>query len=382
GIVAAPPTALPEDNAGVRPRDYRYVWLRDAAITMSCLLRAGYRDEARAWRTWLLHAVAGDPENLQIMYGIAGERELPENELDWLTGYEASLPVRTGNGAAGQRQLDVYGEVIEALHLAANLGLERDETSNHLLVKLVQSVEAHWREPDRGIWEVRGPDRHFVHSKVMAWVAVDRTIKLIEGGHADGPVNQWRRLRDTIHQDVCANGFDPDRNTFTQSYDGQELDAALLLIPQVGFLPADDKRVIGTVEAVQKELSTSDGFLLRYPTEGPNTGVDGLPGDEGAFLVCSFWLADALAMIGRDEEARVLFERLLTLRSDLGLLAEEWDPQQRRQVGNYPQAFSHIGIVDAALALEHRTAQRELPRGGDPRCTVTSQPASGVCCPG
>ncbi|MER0477277.1 glycoside hydrolase family 15 protein [Streptomyces sp. Edi2] len=367
GIVAAPTTSLPEDLGGVRNWDYRYVWLRDAAITMSSLLRAGYRDEARAWRTWLLHAVAGDPENLQIMYGIAGERELPETMLNWLVGYENSRPVRTGNEAAGQRQLDVYGEVIEALYLAAQLGLERDETSNHLLVKLVQSVDAHWREPDKGIWEVRGPDRHFVHSKVMAWVAVDRTIKLIESGHADGPVDQLKVLRATIHQDVCAHGFDRERNTFTQSYGSRELDAALLLIPQVGFLPADDPRVIGTIEAIQRELSTPDGFLVRYPTDGPHTGVDGLPGDEGAFLVCSFWLADALAMIGRDDEAQDLFERLLDLRSDLGLLAEEWDPHRRRQVGNYPQAFSHIGIVDVALALEQGSARRACVPGGAAR---------------
>ncbi|MFE1973355.1 glycoside hydrolase family 15 protein [Streptomyces hygroscopicus] len=367
GIVAAATTSLPEDLGGVRNWDYRYVWLRDAAITMSCLLRAGYRDEARAWRDWLLRAVAGDPENLQIMYGIAGEREIPETTLPWLAGYENSTPVRIGNDAANQRQLDVYGEVIEALLLAAHLGLERDETSNTLLFKLVQSVEAHWHEPDKGIWEVRGPDRHFVHSKVMAWVAVDCAIKLIEGGHADGPVDRWKVLRDTIHQDVCENGYDPERNTFTQSYGSQELDAALLLIPQIGFLPADDERVIGTIEAIQRELSTPDGFLRRYPTDGDSAGSDGLEGHEGAFLVCAFWLVDDLAMIGRADEARNLFERLLALRNDVGLLAEEWDPHQRRQVGNYPQAYSHIGIVDAALSLQspaqrHPLALRSMQR--------------------
>ncbi|MFI2429154.1 glycoside hydrolase family 15 protein [Streptomyces sp. NPDC018955] len=367
GIAAAATTSLPEEIGGVRNWDYRYVWLRDAAITMSCLLRAGYRDEARAWRDWLLRAVAGDPENLQIMYGIAGEREMPETTLPWLTGYENSAPVRIGNGAAGQRQLDVYGEVIESLLLAAHLGLERDETSNTLLIKLVQFVEANWREPDKGIWESRGPDRHFVHSKVMAWVAVDCAVKLIEGGHADGPVDHWRALRDTIHQDVCENGYDSGRNTFTQFYGSRELDAALLLIPQVGFLPADDERVIGTVEAIQRELSTPDGFLLRYPTEGISTGNDGLTGDEGAFLVCAFWLADDLAMIGRIDEARDLFERLLALRNDVGLLAEEWDPHQQRQVGNYPQAYSHIGIVDAALSLESSVQRRPLAFRSVPR---------------
>ncbi|WP_207312852.1 glycoside hydrolase family 15 protein [Streptomyces nodosus] len=367
GIVAAATTSLPEDIGGVRNWDYRYVWLRDAAITMSCLLRAGYRDEARAWRDWLLRAVAGDPENLQIMYGIAGEREMPETTLSWLTGYENSTPVRIGNGAANQRQLDVYGEVIEALLLAAHLGLERDEPSNTLLIELVQFVEANWREPDKGIWESRGPDRHFVHSKVMAWVAVDCAIKLIEGGHAEGPLDHWRLLRDTIHQDVCENGYDPDRNTFTQFYGSWELDAALLLIPQVGFLPADDERVIGTVEAIQRELSTPDGFLRRYPTEGDNVGNDGLAGDEGAFLVCAFWLADDLAMIGRVDEARDLFERLLALRNDVGLLAEEWDSHQQRQVGNYPQAYSHIGIVDAALSLENPIQRRPLAIVSTPR---------------
>ncbi|MFF9458934.1 glycoside hydrolase family 15 protein [Streptomyces flaveolus] len=367
GIAAAATTSLPEEIGGIRNWDYRYVWLRDAAITMSCLLRAGYRDEARAWRNWLLRAVAGDPENLQIMYGIAGEREMPETTLPWLTGYENSAPVRIGNGAAGQRQLDVYGEVIESLLLAAHLGLERDETSNTLLIKLVQFVEANWQEPDKGIWESRGPDRHFVHSKVMAWVAVDCAVKLVEGGHADGPVDHWRVLRDTIHQAVCENGYDPGRNTFTQFYGSRELDAALLLIPQVGFLPADDERVIGTVEAIQRELSTPDGFLLRYPTEGSSTGNDGLAGDEGAFLVCAFWLADDLAMIGRIDEARDLFERLLALRNDVGLLAEEWDPHQQRQVGNYPQAYSHIGIVDAALSLESPVQRRPLAFRSVPR---------------
>ncbi|MGD3109402.1 glycoside hydrolase family 15 protein [Streptomyces sp. YGL11-2] len=351
GIVAAPTTSLPECIGGVRNWDYRFTWLRDAAITLSSLLRTGYREEARAWREWLLRAVAGDPENLQIMYGIAGERELGENELNWLPGYEDSRPVRVGNGAAGQLQLDVYGEVIDALHVACASGLAPDDQAVSLQLKLIAWVEKHWDEPDEGIWEVRGPRRHFVHSKVMTWVAVDRTVKLIESGDVDGPLERWKDLRETIHRDVCEHGYDKERNTFTQSYGSQELDASLLLIPQVGFLPPDDKRVIGTIEAIQRELGTEDGFILRYPTAGDDAGVDGLEGDEGAFLACSFWLADDLAVIGRVEEARQLFEKLLSLRNDLGLLAEEWDPRAQRQVGNFPQAFSHIGLIEAALKL-------------------------------
>jgi GH15 family glucan-1,4-alpha-glucosidase len=351
GIVAAPTTSLPEEIGGVRNWDYRYTWLRDAAITLSSLLRTGYREEARAWREWLLRAVAGDPENLQIMYGIAGERELGEAELDWLPGYENSTPVRVGNGAAHQLQLDVYGEVTEALHLAHMTGLARNDYASLLQLKLIQYLENHWDEPDEGIWEVRGPRRHFVHSKVMAWVAVDRTIKLLESGEADGPLEKWRELRDDIHRDVCERGYDAERNTFTQSYGSKELDASLLLIPQMGFLPPDDKRVIGTIEAIQRELSTTDGFILRYPTDGDSAGLDGLPGDEGAFLACSFWMADDLAMIGRVDEARKLFEKLLALRNDLGLLAEEWDPRLQRQVGNFPQAFSHVPLIDTALRL-------------------------------
>ncbi|MFF4244963.1 glycoside hydrolase family 15 protein [Streptomyces sp. NPDC001822] len=351
GIVAAPTTSLPEDIGGSRNWDYRYTWLRDAAITLSSLLRTGYREEARAWREWLLRAVAGDPENLQIMYGIAGERELGEAELDWLPGYENSGPVRVGNGAANQLQLDVYGEVTEALHLAHMTGLTRNDYAMGLQLKLIEYLEKHWEEPDEGIWEVRGPRRHFVHSKVMAWVAVDRTIKLVESGDAEGPLERWHQLRDDIHRDVCERGYDPERNTFTQSYGSKELDASLLLIPQMGFLPPDDKRVIGTIEAIQRELSTEDGFVLRYPTDGDEAGVDGLEGDEGAFLACSFWLADDLAMIGRVDEARRLFEKLLSLRNDLGLLAEEWDSRLQRQVGNFPQAFSHVPLIDTALRL-------------------------------
>jgi len=351
GIVAAPTTSLPEDIGGVRNWDYRFTWLRDAAITLSSLLRTGYRDEAGAWREWLLRAVAGDPENLQIMYGIAGERELTEATLDWLPGYEDSTPVRIGNGAAAQLQLDVYGEVVEALHLGHMTGLVRNDHAHVLQLRLISYLEQHWRQPDEGIWEIRGPRRHFVHSKVMAWVAVDRTIRMIEDTPHEGPLDRWRELRDAIHDDVCERGYDKERNTFTQSYGSRELDASLLLIPQMGFLPPDDKRVIGTIEAIQRELLTPDGFVRRYPTSGDSEGVDGLPGDEGAFLACSFWLADDLAMIGRIDEARDLFARLLAIRNDVGLLAEEWDPKLKRQVGNFPQAFSHVPLIDTALRL-------------------------------
>ncbi|GAA1988109.1 glycoside hydrolase family 15 protein [Kitasatospora viridis] len=368
GIVAAPTTSLPEDIGGERNWDYRYTWLRDAAITLSSLLRTGYREEARAWREWLLRAVAGDPENLQIMYSITGQRELNESVLDWLPGYEGSSPVRVGNGAAGQLQLDVYGEVVEALYLAQMTGLSRSDHAHLLQLRLISYLEEHWKAPDEGIWEVRGPRRHFVHSKVMAWVAVDRTIKLIEQTETEGPLERWRALRDEIHADVCEKGYDPERNTFTQYYGGRELDASLLLIPQVGFLPPDDKRVIGTIEAIQRELSTEDGFVLRYPTHDEVQGhttknVDGLSGHEGAFLACSFWLADDLAMIGRVAEARDLFERLLALRNDLGLLAEEWDPRLKRQVGNFPQAFSHVPLIDTALRLTACGAAYLAPQG-------------------
>ncbi|MCJ0872530.1 glycoside hydrolase family 15 protein [Streptomyces sp. AP-93] len=351
GIVAAPTTSLPEEIGGSRNWDYRYTWLRDAAITLSTLLRTGYREEARDWCAWLLRAVAGDPENLQIMYGIAGERSLGETELDWLPGYENSAPVRVGNGAAHQLQLDVYGELAMALHAARQAGLAASETAAHLQIKLCAYLETIWERPDEGIWEIRGPRRHFVHSKVMAWAAVDRTILLVESGGATvepGVLERWRTLRDTIHHQVCTSGYDPVRNTFTQSYGSTVLDASLLLIPQTGFLPSDDPRVIGTIEAVQRDLCTPDGLLLRYPTAGTAPGRDGLQGDEGAFLACSFWLVDALLMLDRTDEAHLLLEKLLALRSDVGLLAEEWDSTTQRQVGNFPQAFSHVALCDSA----------------------------------
>ncbi|MDX3694824.1 glycoside hydrolase family 15 protein [Streptomyces europaeiscabiei] len=361
GIVAAPTTSLPEEVGGVRNWDYRFCWLRDSAITLNALLRTGYRGEARAWRNWLLKAVAGDPDELQIMYSILGERDLTERELPWLPGFEDSAPVRVGNGAAHQLQLDVYGEVCEALFVAHESGLAPCGDTAALQLRLVTHLKDQWNQPDEGIWEVRGPRQHFVHSKVMAWVAVDRTIKLIQAGVMPSvELDELLELRDAIHHDVCTKGYDRNRNTFTQSYGSDELDASLLLIPRVGFLPPDDPRVIGTVDAVRRELSTPQGFVQRYPTEGAQEGLDGLPGDEGTFLICSFWMVDALALTERLDQARDLFERLLTLCNDLGLLAEEYDPVAGQQLGNFPQAFSHIGLVDSAILL-HQLERAKAP---------------------
>ncbi|MFC8510590.1 glycoside hydrolase family 15 protein [Streptomyces sp. NPDC057411] len=349
GIVAAPTTSLPEELGGVRNWDYRACWLRDSSLTLGALLSAGYVEEAAAWRDWLLRAVAGDPADLQIMYGPAGERRLPETVLPWLRGYAESAPVRTGNAAVEQFQLDVYGEVMDSLSRARDAGIPPERHAWNLQLSLLGFLESTWREPDEGLWEVRGPRRHFVHSKVMAWVAADRAVRTLEEDPSlPGDPARWRALRDEIHAEVCAKGYDPERNTFTQAYGSRELDAATLLIPQVGFLPPDDPRVTGTIDAVRAELGQG-GFLRRYSTEG--VSVDGLPGQEGTFLVCSFWLADALRLTGRTEEARALFERLVGLCSDVGLLAEEYDPVTGRQLGNFPQAFSHIGLVGTALAL-------------------------------
>jgi GH15 family glucan-1,4-alpha-glucosidase len=349
GIVAAATTSLPEEPGGVRNWDYRHCWLRDSTLTLGALLAAGYTDEAEAWRDWLLRAVAGSPADLQIMYGLAGERRLPESELPWLSGFEGSTPVRIGNDAVNQLQLDVYGEVMDTLSLARAAGMPAERQMWQLQRALLDFLRTAWRRPDEGLWEVRGGRRQFVHSKVMAWVAADRAVRTLEdepelGGDLDG----WRALRDEIHREVCEKGYDPERNTFTQYYGSRELDAALLFIPRVGFLPADDPRVTGTIDAVQREL-TRDGLVQRYSTSGST--VDGLPGDEGTFLVCSFWLADALHQVGRTKEARDLFERLVGLANDVGLLAEEYDPVAGRQLGNFPQAFSHIGLVHTALAL-------------------------------
>ncbi|MFD0142008.1 MULTISPECIES: glycoside hydrolase family 15 protein [unclassified Streptomyces] len=349
GIVAAPTTSLPEELGGVRNWDYRSCWLRDSTLTLGALLSAGYVDEAAAWRDWLLRAVAGDPADLQIMYGPGGERRLPETTLPWLSGYADSAPVRIGNAAVDQFQLDVYGEVMDSLSMAREAGIPPVRHAWNLQLSLLGFLESTWRDPDEGLWEVRGPRRHFVHSKVMAWVAADRAVRTLEDDPSlRGDPARWRAMRDEIHADVCAKGYDPERNTFTQSYGSRELDAATLLIPRVGFLPSDDPRVVGTVDAVRKEL-THGGFVRRYSTSGAS--VDGLPGGEGTFLVCSFWMADALRMTGREREARELFERLVELCNDVGLLAEEYDPVARRQLGNFPQAFSHIGLVGTALAL-------------------------------
>ncbi|GAA1719519.1 glycoside hydrolase family 15 protein [Streptomyces yatensis] len=351
GIVAAPTTSLPEQLGGVRNWDYRYCWLRDSTLTLNALLRAGYHEEAAAWRDWLLRAIAGDPAELQIMYGLRGERRLHEHELPWLEGYERSTPVRVGNGAVGQRQLDVYGEVLDTLHLARAAGLPAEPHAWKIQTALMDFLESAWRDPDEGLWEVRGPRRHFVHSKVMAWVAADRAVRAMEAApELSGDVNRWRAMRDAVHREVCEKGYDPERSTFTQSYGSSELDAAALLIPRVGFLPATDPRVIGTIDAVRRELS-ADGLIRRYTAVDR---VDGLPGSEGAFLACSFWLADALHLAGRHKDARALFERLLALRNDVGLLAEEYDPATGRQLGNFPQAFSHIGLVGTALTLTER----------------------------
>jgi GH15 family glucan-1,4-alpha-glucosidase len=351
GIVAAPTTSLPEDLGGVRNWDYRYCWLRDSTLVLGALLAAGYLHEAGAWRDWLLRAVAGDPADLQIMYGLGGERRLPEAELPWLSGYAGSSPVRVGNDAVKQLQLDVYGEVIDSLYVAREAGLTSKSHAWNLQLSLLGFLESKWREPDEGLWEVRGPRRHFVHSKVMTWVAADRTVRTLESDPSlHGDVARWRAMRDEVHQEVCDKGYDPVRNTFTQSYGSAELDAATLLIPRVGFLPADDPRVRGTIDAVQAELGHGRGGLVhRYTTGGPQ--VDGLPGSEGTFLACSFWLADALHMTGRTEEAKRLFEHLVSLCNDVGLLAEEYDPVAERQLGNFPQAFSHIGMVSTALTL-------------------------------
>ncbi len=346
GIVAAPTTSLPEHIGGVRNWDYRFCWLRDATLTLLALVSANYVDEADAWRRWLLRAAAGDPGDLQIMYSVLGDRRLTELELPWLSGYEGSTPVRIGNGASEQLQIDVYGEVMDALYQARAHGMKADKTSWSLQGKLLEGLEARWREPDEGIWEVRGPRRHFTHSKVMAWVAFDRAVCSVEKQGLDGPVEHWRELRDEIHMEVCREGFDAELGSFTQYYGGKVLDAACLMIPLVGFLPANDPRVVGTVEAIQRDLSR-DGLVLRYaPSE-----VDGLPPGEGVFLPCSFWLVDCLELLGRHDEAHALFERLLSLRNDLGLISEEYDPGAKRLLGNFPQAFTHLALVNSAFNL-------------------------------
>ncbi len=363
GIIAAPTTSLPERIGGERNWDYRYCWLRDATFTLYALMNAGFLAEARAWRDWLLRSVAGDPERVQILYGVGGQRRIAESELPWLPGYAGSAPVRIGNAAHEQFQLDVYGEVMDVLHQARVHGLDPDDHAWSLQCNLVEFLEGAWDRPDEGIWEVRGPRRHFTHSKVLAWVAFDRAVQTVESVGLSGPVERWKRLRADVHEEVCREGFHTGLNSFTQSYGSDELDAAALLIPLVGFLPADDPRVVGTIDAIQKHL-TRDGFVERYRTQERNQ-VDGLSGGEGVFLPCSFWLVDALQLAGRRAEAESLFERLLSLRNDLGLLSEEYDPDEKRLLGNFPQAFTHVGLVNSAYNLSHHTGPMDQRTGAD-----------------
>jgi GH15 family glucan-1,4-alpha-glucosidase len=364
GLVAAPTTSLPERPGGVRNWDYRYCWLRDATFTLNALLLTGFDEEAKSWREWLLRAIAGSPDDLQIVYSVTGVRRLDEYELPWLAGYESSKPVRVGNAASRQFQLDVYGEVMDSLHLAREAELEVHAEAWNVQLQLLNYLERHWQLPDEGLWEVRGPRKHFTHSKVMAWVAFDRAIKDAEREGLDGPIDRWRLTRDLIHTEVCAKGFDARNNTFVQAYDTKFLDASLLLIPQVGFLPPDDPRVLGTIQAVERKLML-DGLVLRYSTI---TGVDALPAGEGTFLACSFWLADCLILTGRRKEAQALFERLLAMSNDVGLFAEEYDPRAERMLGNFPQALTHMALVNTArlLSMPEADAKEAAVRGERP----------------
>jgi GH15 family glucan-1,4-alpha-glucosidase len=362
GIVAAPTTSLPEQLGGTRNWDYRYVWLRDATITLLAMMRGGYYDEARAWRAWLGRVMAGAPEQVQIMYGLGGERRLPEFELDWLPGYQGAKPVRIGNNAVGQLQLDVYGEVMNALHLARVGGLQADETAWNVQRAMLAHLETIWEEPDEGIWETRGGRQHFTFSKVMAWVAYDRAIKSAESFDLPAPLDRWREMRARIHADVCAKSWNPDINAFTQIYGGSELDASVLLLPLLGFLPPSDPRIAGTVDAIEKYLM-HDGFVMRYRTTRVD---DGLPPGEGTFLACSFWFVDNLALQGRVEEAREMYERLLSLSNDVGLLAEEYDPTAGRLVGNFPQGFSHVALVHTGLNLMKHEQEMAKATGQPP----------------
>jgi GH15 family glucan-1,4-alpha-glucosidase len=350
GLVAALTTSLPEEIGGVRNWDYRYCWLRDATFTLLTLMGVGYREEANAWREWLLRAIAGSAAQMQIMYGVHGERRLDEREIPWLSGYENSKPVRIGNAASNQFQIDVFGDVLFAMHESHTAGLETSEADWQLQLELMRFLESNWEKPDEGIWEVRGGRKQFTHSKMMAWVAFDHAIKLAKTCNcsADEHIERWRKIRDQIHREVCERGYNIDKKAFTQSYGSDALDASLLMMPRVGFLPVSDARVRGTIEAIEREL-VQDGLVLRYKNEEEH--VDGLPGREGTFLPCSFWLANALHLIGRTEEAKELFERLLALRNDLGLLSEEYDPIGKRQLGNFPQAFTHLALVNSARVL-------------------------------
>ncbi len=361
-MVAAPTTSLPEQLGGARNWDYRFCWLRDATLTLMALMGGGFYEEAQAWRDWLHRSIAGNADDLQIMYGVRGERHLLEWEADWLPGYQGAKPVRIGNAASEQLQLDVYGEVMDALHQARAGGLDVPASAWALQVNMIEHLETIWQEPDEGIWEVRGGRRHFVHSKIMAWVALDRVVQDIEQYDLPGPAEHWRQVRDKIHADVCTKGFSVGKNSFTQSYGSDDLDASLLLISIVGFLPPEDVRVRGTVAAIAHELKAGE-FVLRYRTEN---GADGLPPGEGAFLPCSFWLADNYSLLGLEEEAKALFEQLLALRNDVGLLSEEYDPRVGRLVGNFPQAFSHLAIVNTALNLHDRCPTKKRNDGAKP----------------
>jgi GH15 family glucan-1,4-alpha-glucosidase len=363
GIVAAATTSLPEEIGGVRNWDYRFCWLRDATFTLLALLSFGYHEEARAWREWLLRAIAGSASQTQIMYGVQGERWLDERELPWLSGYENSKPVRVGNAASKQFQLDVFGEVVDAMYNAHRSGIRMNEPDWRMQVSLVNFLETKWQEPDEGIWEVRGGRRQFTHSKMMAWVAFDRAVKLIEDGNcsADHHLSRWKRLRDQIHREVCERGYNKKKKAFTQSYGSDDMDASILTMPLVGFLPIEDERVRNTIAAVERDL-TYEGFVLRYPTR--KGGVDGLPGGEGVFLPCSFWLVDCLHLLGRKSDARRLYERLLDLRNDVGLLAEEYDLKRKRLLGNFPQAFSHVGLVNSAQILAEKSTAPGRKREG------------------
>jgi GH15 family glucan-1,4-alpha-glucosidase len=364
GLVAAPTTSLPEQPGGVRNWDYRFCWLRDATFTLNALLQAGFDEEAFAWREWLLRAIAGSPDDLQILYGVTGVRRLDEYELPWLPGYEGSRPVRIGNAASKQFQLDVYGEVMDSLHLARMADMTPHPDAWAVQLALLRFLAEHWDKPDAGLWEIRGPPRHFTHSKVMAWVAFDRAIKDAEKEGLDAPVEDWRKLRAKIHAQVCEKGFNVKRNAFVQSYESADLDASLLLIPQVGFLPGDDPRVLGTIDAIERDLM-HDGLVMRYSTA---TGVDAMPAGEGAFLPCSFWLADGYLLAGRRSDAAALFERLLALGNDLGLFAEEYDPRAKRMLGNFPQALTHMALVNSArlLSLPQAREREACARGERP----------------
>lgn len=364
GIVAAPTTSLPEQWKGVRNWDYRYCWVRDATFTLNALLLSGYHKEAVSWREWLLRAAAGSPEDLQTLYSVTGERRFNEYKVGWLPGYRGASPVRLGNAAAKQFQLDIYGEVMDTLHLTRAAGLKEEEAAWKIQVALLEFLETNWQQPDDGIWEMRGPRRHYTHSKVMAWVAFDRAVKDIEAFGLEGPVERWRKVRDEIHAQICSEGYDSQLNTFVQYYGAAHLDASLLLIPQLGFLPPDDPRVLGTIDAIERSLLV-DGLVLRYVTDAE---VDALPPGEGAFLPCSFWLAGSLALSGRREEGEALFERLLALRNDLGLLTEEYDTRGKCLLGNFPQALTHTALINTAylLSIPEEQVKRAIGKGERP----------------